>query len=115
MKKYIEEHGVITKIFEDLKKRSEFELNLEYEQTDGTKKYKDKKDEIFNVLKDSHYNNEIKKKFPSSLKQGESVFVGLTIDGKPIGECELFRHYLLFVRIRAAIQKGINTDFRGAI
>jgi len=46
-------------------------------------------------------------KFPS-LKQGESVFVGLTIDGNPIGEYELFRRYLLFVRIRAGIQKGAD-------
>lgn len=46
-------------------------------------------------------------KFPS-LKQGESVFVGLTIDDKPIGEYELFRRYLLFVRTRAGVQRGSN-------
>jgi hypothetical protein len=46
-------------------------------------------------------------KFPS-LKQGESVFVGLTVNGKPIGEYELFRRYLLFVRARAGIQKGTD-------
>ena len=46
-------------------------------------------------------------KFPS-LKQGESVFVGLTIDSNPIGEYELFRRYLLFVRKRAGIQKGAD-------
>ena len=46
-------------------------------------------------------------KFPS-LKQGESVFVCLTVDGKPIGEYELFRRYLLFVRMRAGIQKGAD-------
>lgn len=46
-------------------------------------------------------------KFPS-LKLGESVFVGLTIDSKPIGEYELFRRYLLFVRMRAGIQKGAD-------
>lgn len=46
-------------------------------------------------------------KFPS-LKPGESVFVGLTIDHKPIGEYELFRRYLLFVRTRAGVQKGTD-------
>ncbi|GAB6183799.1 TM1802 family CRISPR-associated protein [Thermodesulfovibrio hydrogeniphilus] len=46
-------------------------------------------------------------KFPS-IKQGESVFIGLTIDDKPIGEYELFRRYLLFVRTRAGIQKGAD-------
>ncbi len=46
-------------------------------------------------------------KFPS-IKQGESVFVGLTIDGKQIGEYELFRRYLLFVRMRAGLQKGAD-------
>jgi hypothetical protein len=46
-------------------------------------------------------------KFPS-LKQGESVFIGLTIDDKPIGNFELFRRYLLFVRTRAGIQKGAD-------
>lgn len=46
-------------------------------------------------------------KFPS-LEQGESVFVGLTIDGKPIGDFELFRRYLLFVRTRAGLQKGAD-------
>jgi len=44
-------------------------------------------------------------KFPT-LKQGESVFVGLIIDGRPIGEYELFGRYLLFVRMRAGLQKG---------
>jgi hypothetical protein len=48
---------------------------------------------------------QVKEKFPP-LKQGEQVFVGLIIDGKPIGEYELFRRYLLFVRIRAGIQEG---------
>ncbi len=46
-----------------------------------------------------------KGKFPS-LKQSESAFVGLTIDGNPIVEYELFRQYLLFVRTRAGVQKG---------
>lgn len=46
-------------------------------------------------------------KFPS-IKLGESVFVGLTIDGRSIGEYELFRRYLLFVRTRAGIQKGTD-------
>ncbi len=46
-------------------------------------------------------------KFPP-LKQGESVFAGLTIDGKPIGDYELFRRYLLFVRQRAGLQKGAD-------
>ena len=46
-------------------------------------------------------------KFPS-IKPGESVFVGLTIDGKAIGEYELFRRYLLFVKIRAGVQKGTD-------
>lgn len=46
-------------------------------------------------------------KFPS-LKQGESAFVGSIIDGKPIGEYELFRRYLLFVRTRVGLQKGAD-------
>lgn len=49
----------------------------------------------------------ISAKFPP-VKQGESVFIGLTIDGKPIGEYELFRRYLVFVRRRAGIQKGAD-------
>lgn len=44
-------------------------------------------------------------KFPPT-KPGDSVFVGLTIDGKPIGEYELFRRYLLFTRIRAGVKNG---------
>lgn len=63
---------------------------------------------------DDKSNHKIKVKFPS-LKQGESAFVGLTIDDKPIGEYELFRRYLLFTRIRAGTQKGAdkfkNRDF----
>lgn len=46
-------------------------------------------------------------KFPS-LRLGESTFVGLTIDDKPIGEYELFRRYLLFVRTRAGLHGGAN-------
>lgn len=46
-------------------------------------------------------------KFPS-IKSGESVFVGLTVDNKPIGDYELFRRYLLFVRIRAGIEGGLK-------
>lgn len=52
----------------------------------------------------------------SSSQASEDVFVGLTIDGKPIGEYELFRHYLLFVRMRAGIEDGLkyfaNKDIR---
>lgn len=44
-------------------------------------------------------------KFPL-IKPKEYVFVGLTINDKPIGEYELFRRYLLFVRLRAGIQDG---------
>ncbi len=52
-------------------------------------------------------------KFPP-LNSGESVFVGLTINNKPIGEYELFRRYLLFVRTRAGIQNG-NGKFKHRI
>ncbi len=63
---------------------------------------------IVEILKrDKNAEEHIKNKFPP-LKQGESVFVGLTIDGKPLGEYELFRRYLLFVRARAGIQKGTD-------
>jgi len=48
---------------------------------------------------------DVDNKFPT-LKPGESVFIGLTIDGKEIIEYELFRRYLLFVKTRAGIQKG---------
>ncbi len=48
---------------------------------------------------------DVENKFPT-LKHSESVFIGLTIDGKEIGEYELFRRYLLFVKTRAGIQKG---------
>ncbi|MFQ5963433.1 MAG: TM1802 family CRISPR-associated protein [Candidatus Scalinduaceae bacterium] len=66
------------------------------------------KDEVNKLVKgDEKSKPKILGKFPS-LKQGESVFVGLTIDGKPIGEYELFRRYLLFVRIRVGIQKGAD-------
>ena len=34
--------------------------------------------------------------------------MGLTIDSKPVGEYELFRRYLLFVRTRAGVQKGAD-------
>lgn len=66
------------------------------------------KDEIDKNVKGEE-KGEIRKpgKFPST-KPGESVFVGLTIDNKPIGEYELFRRYLLFVRTRASIQKGTD-------
>jgi hypothetical protein len=73
---------------------------------------KDKLDEtewlenIVNILeKNNNIEEQLKEKFPS-LKLSESVFVGLTIDGKPIGEYELFRRYLLFVRTRAGLQNG---------
>ena len=67
---------------------------------------KDNKDEIDKKIKG--YENKGKKidaKFPS-IKSGESVFVGLTINAKPIGKYELFRRYLLFVRTRSGIKNG---------
>ena len=43
---------------------------------------------IVEVLKqDKNVEEHIKEKFPP-LKQGKSIFVGLTVDGKPIGEYE---------------------------
>lgn len=67
---------------------------------------------IIRILKDREedINKQIKngRKFPV-LKQGEAVFVGLTIDNKPIQEYELFRRYLLFVRTRAGVQKGTDS------
>lgn len=63
---------------------------------------------IVNILeKNNNTEEQLKEKFPS-LKPGESVFVGLTIDDKPIGEYEIFRRYLLFVRIRAGVKNGSN-------
>lgn len=59
---------------------------------------KDNKDELNEKI-----NND--KRFPT-LKPGESVFIGITIDGKHLGEFELFRRYLLFVKTRAGIQNG---------
>jgi hypothetical protein len=67
-----------------------------------------KKDDVTEQIKgDDKSDPKIPGKFPP-IKQGEFVFVGLTIDGKPIGEYELFRRYLLFVRKRAGIQKGAD-------
>jgi hypothetical protein len=63
---------------------------------------KDGKDEISKQIKEE---DKTSGKFPP-LKQGESVFIGLTVDGKSIGEYELFRRYLLFERIEAGTQKG---------
>lgn len=65
---------------------------------------KDNEEEIDKQVKG---NEKERGKFPL-LKPGESVFVGLTIDGKPLGEYELFRRYLLFVRTRAGVQKGTD-------
>jgi hypothetical protein len=62
---------------------------------------------IVDILKSKKGDPKIADKFPS-LKQGESVFVGLSIEGKPISEYELFRRYLLFVRTRAGLQKGAD-------
>lgn len=63
---------------------------------------------IVNILeKSNNIEEQIKENLPY-LKSGESVFVGLTIDDRPLGEYELFRRYLLFVRIRAGIQKGAD-------
>lgn len=44
-------------------------------------------------------------KFPS-LKPRQKAFVVLTIDGKPIGDWELFRRYSLGVRMRAGLSGG---------
>lgn len=59
---------------------------------------------VVDILKENieKIDQETKEKFPTK----ESVFVGLTIDNRPIGDYELFRRYLLFVRLRAGIQKG---------
>jgi hypothetical protein len=65
---------------------------------------KKNKDEIDKQVKGEE---KTQSKFPS-LKSGELVFVCLTIDSKPIGDYELFRRYLLFVRTRAGIQKGAD-------
>lgn len=59
--------------------------------------------EVLKVNKEK-IGQEVKEKFPVK----DSVFVGLTIDNKPIGEYELFRRYLLFVRLRSGIQKGTD-------
>lgn len=64
------------------------------------------KDELDKQIKGYEKNGQkVPGKFPL-IKTGESVFVGLTIDGKAIGEYPLFQRYLLFVRTRAGIQKG---------
>jgi hypothetical protein len=75
---------------------------------------KDRKDarewleNIIKILKENKddVDKKVLERFPS-LKSGE-VFIGLTIDGKPIGEYELFCRYLLFIRTRAGIQKGTD-------
>lgn len=59
--------------------------------------------EVLKVNKEK-IDQDVKEKFPAK----DSVFVGLTIDNKPIGEYELFRRYLLFVRLRSGIQKGTD-------
>ncbi|GAB61206.1 CRISPR-associated protein [Candidatus Jettenia caeni] len=65
---------------------------------------KNNKEEIDKQVKG---NEKDRRKFPS-VKPGESAFVGLTIDEKHLAEYELFRRYLLFVKTRAAIQKGAD-------
>jgi len=66
-----------------------------------------KKDELDKQIIKGYEENgqKVQGKFPS-IKTGESVFVGLMIDNKAIGEYPLFQHYLLFVRTSAGIQKG---------
>lgn len=59
--------------------------------------------EVLKVNKEK-IDQDVKEKFPAK----GSVFVGLTIDNKPIGEYELFRRYLLFVRLRSGTQKGTD-------
>lgn len=49
--------------------------------------------------------DKVKRDFPT-LKPGESLFVVLTINDKPVGDYELFRRYLLFVKLRAGIKGG---------
>lgn len=49
----------------------------------------------------------LEEKFPS-LKQGQKVLIVLTTDEKPIGEWELFRKYLIAVRMRAGISGGAS-------
>lgn len=44
----------------------------------------------------------------SSMQANEDIFVGLIINDKPIGEYELFRRYLLFVRMRAGVEDGLK-------
>lgn len=70
---------------------------------------------IINILEHNkeRIGEQVKRKFPS-LRQNGSVFVGIIIDGKPIGEYELFRRYLLFIRTRAGVQGG-SDKFRNKI
>lgn len=75
---------------------------------------KDRKDirewleNIITILKENKddIDKKVIEKFPA-LKS-EKVFIGLTIDDKPIGEYEIFCRYLLFVRTRAGIKKGTD-------
>lgn len=46
-------------------------------------------------------------KFPT-FKQNQKALVVLTIDGKPIADWELFRRYLIAVRMRAGISGGAS-------
>lgn len=72
----------------------------------GRKDAREWLENIINILKENKDNidKKVLEGFPP-LKSGE-VFIGLTIDDKPIGEYELFRRYLLFIRTRVGIQKG---------
>jgi hypothetical protein len=49
----------------------------------------------------------LQREFPS-LKSGQKALVVLTIGRKPIGEWELFRRYLIAVRMRAGISGGAS-------
>ncbi|MDY9925985.1 TM1802 family CRISPR-associated protein [Methanosarcina sp.] len=61
---------------------------------------------IVDILKlnEKKVNEGINEKYPTLKPGEEEIFVGLTIDNKSIGEYELFRRYLLFVRFRSGIQ-----------
>lgn len=71
---------------------------------------------IIDILegKKKEIDEQVKEEKLSLISSGESVFIGLTIDGKPLGEYELFRRYLIFVRMRVGVQDGTNR-FRNKI
>ncbi len=76
---------------------------------------KDKKEEstwLKNIIAVLNKNkNEIDKQVKdkvSSLESNADIFIGIIVDDKTIGDYELFRRYLLFVRMRAGIDGGLK-------